>query len=136
MFSEQSLYTYKSRVLIERSPPPPAQIPTLLSGLRCVVFVCRQLFSAKLQTVPLNRPPTCPFIYSPLPKIFQPHLTYGLCMMQRAEIAQLVQRLATGSNLGGGEIFSSRLDWLWGPPSLLHNGYRIFPGDKAAGSSR
>ena len=28
-----------------------------------------------------------------------------------------------------GEIFR-RPDWPWGPPSLLYNGYRIFPGDK------
>ena len=37
-----------------------------------------------------------------------------------------------GSNLGGGEIFRSRPDRLWGPPSLLYNGYRVFQGGKAA----
>ena len=56
-------------------------------------------------------------------------------------IAQSVQRLATGrtireSNLGGGEIFLTRPDRPWGPPSLLYNGYRIFPGSKAAGAWR
>jgi hypothetical protein len=36
-----------------------------------------------------------------------------------------------GSNPGGGEIFRSRLDRPWGPPSLLYNGYRVsFPGVK------
>jgi hypothetical protein len=29
-----------------------------------------------------------------------------------------------GSNPGGGEIFRSRPHRLWGPPSLLYNGYR------------
>jgi hypothetical protein len=48
-----------------------------------------------------------------------------------------IQRLATGwtvrgSNPGGGEIFRTRPDWPWGPPSLLYNGYRAFPGGKAA----
>jgi len=30
----------------------------------------------------------------------------------------------------GGEIFFTYPDWAWGPPSLLYNGYRVFPGDK------
>jgi hypothetical protein len=57
----------------------------------------------------------------------------------RAGIAQSVQGLATGwtvrgSNPGGGEIFRSRPDWPWGPPSLLYNGYRVsFPGVKRRG---
>jgi len=58
-----------------------------------------------------------------------------------AAIAQSVQRLATGwtvrgSNSGGGEIFRTRPERPWGPPSLPYNRYRLFPGDKAAGSWR
>jgi len=34
-----------------------------------------------------------------------------------------------GSNPGGDEI-SARPDRPWGPPSLLYNGYRVFPGDR------
>jgi len=30
----------------------------------------------------------------------------------------------------GGEIFRNYPDRLWGPPSLLYNGYRFFPGGK------
>ena len=30
----------------------------------------------------------------------------------------------------GGEIFSTCPDWSWGPPSLLYNVYRVFPGGK------
>ena len=41
-----------------------------------------------------------------------------------------------GSNPGGGEIFHNRPDGSWGPPSLLYNGYRVFPGGKAAGAWR
>jgi hypothetical protein len=56
-----------------------------------------------------------------------------------AAIAQSVQRLATfwtvrGSNPGGGEIFSTRPDRPWGPPSLLYNGYWVIPGGKEAGA--
>jgi hypothetical protein len=50
-------------------------------------------------------------------------------------VAQTVQRLATdwtvrGSNSGGGEIFRTCQDRPWGPPSLLYNGYRVFPGGR------
>ena len=55
-----------------------------------------------------------------------------------SEIAQSVQRLATdwtvrGSIPGEGEIFLTRSDRPWGPPSLLYDGYGVFPGGKAAG---
>ena len=33
----------------------------------------------------------------------------------------------------GDEIFCICSDQPWGPPSLLYNGYRVFPGGKAAG---
>jgi len=35
-----------------------------------------------------------------------------------------------GWNSGGGEIFRICPDRSWGPPCLLYNGYRVFPGDK------
>ena len=35
-----------------------------------------------------------------------------------------------GSNPGRGEIFRTCPDRPWGPPSLLYNGYRIFPEGK------
>jgi hypothetical protein len=42
-----------------------------------------------------------------------------------------------GSNPGGGEISRTRRPYrTCGPPSLLYNGYRFFPGGKAAGSWR
>jgi hypothetical protein len=47
----------------------------------------------------------------------------------------LTTRLATGwtvweSNPGGGEIFRACPGRPWGPPSLLYNSYRVFPGGK------
>jgi len=30
----------------------------------------------------------------------------------------------------GGEVFRTSPDRPWGPPSLLYNGYRVFPGGK------
>ena len=55
-----------------------------------------------------------------------------------AGLAQSVQRLATGwavrgSNLGGGEIFRTRPDRPWAPPSLLYNEYGDFPEVKGPG---
>jgi len=38
--------------------------------------------------------------------------------------------MVRGSNPGGGEIFHTCPDRAWGPPSLLYNGYRVFPGGK------
>jgi hypothetical protein len=34
------------------------------------------------------------------------------------------------SNPGGGEIFRGCPNRPWGPPSLLYNGYRVFPGGR------
>jgi len=51
--------------------------------------------------------------------------------------------IATRYELGGpgiksrwGEIFRTCPDRSRGPPSLLYNGYRVFPGSKAAGAWR
>jgi hypothetical protein len=39
-----------------------------------------------------------------------------------------------GIEFGGGEIFRTRPDQPWGPPSLLYNGYRVsLPGTKRPG---
>ena len=59
------------------------------------------------------------------------HFTKGTVV----RVAQSVKRLASGravlgSNPGGGEIFRTCPDRPWGPPSLLYNGYRVFPGGK------
>jgi hypothetical protein len=35
-----------------------------------------------------------------------------------------------GSNPAGGEIFRTCPDRAWGPPNLLYNGSRVFPGGK------
>ena len=37
-----------------------------------------------------------------------------------------------GSNTGGGEIYRTCPDRLWGPHSPIYNGYRVIPGGKAA----
>jgi hypothetical protein len=53
-----------------------------------------------------------------------------------AGIAHSVQGLATGLDSAGIEcrwrlFFRTRPDRSWGLPSLLCNGYRVFPGGKA-----
>jgi len=37
-----------------------------------------------------------------------------------------------GSNPGRDEIFHTCPDRSWGPPSLLYNGYKVFPGGTGA----
>jgi len=34
----------------------------------------------------------------------------------------------------GGNTFCTTSDMPWGPPSFLYNGYRVMPGNKAAGA--
>jgi len=41
-----------------------------------------------------------------------------------------------GLNPDGGEIFRTRPDRPWGPPSLLYSEYRVSPSGKAAGACR
>ena len=41
-----------------------------------------------------------------------------------------------GSNPGGLKIFRTPSYRPWGPPTLLYNGYCVFPGDKVAGAWR
>ena len=52
-----------------------------------------------------------------------------------AGIATALRALGSGDRIPvGGEIFRTCPDRSWGPPSLLYNGYRLFPGGKAAGA--
>jgi len=49
------------------------------------------------------------------------------------------ERIATswtvwGSKTGGGEVFLTRPDRARDPPSLLYNGYRVFPGGRGVGA--
>jgi len=62
-------------------------------------------------------------------------LNQGYCInVGRDSAVGIVTRY--GSNPGRDEIFRTRSDRLWGPPSLLYNGYRVFPGGKVAGAWR
>jgi hypothetical protein len=61
---------------------------------------------------------------------FSPNTSVFALSVSWAAIAQSVQLLATGwtvrgSNPSGAEIFRSRPDRPWVPPSLLYNGYRV-----------
>jgi len=44
--------------------------------------------------------------------------------------------IVPGSKSGGSDIFRTRPDRRWGPPSLLYNAYGVLPGGKAAGAWR
>jgi len=69
---------------------------------------------------------------------FNKAFTYMLCALGPGSVVGIV----TGYGLDGpgiesrwGEIFRTCPDRPWGPPNLLYNGYRVFPGvgGKAAG---
>ena len=63
-----------------------------------------------------------------------PLTNFKLPLPSPTRVAQSVQRLTTGwtvrDRIPVGMRFSARPDRPWGPPSLLYNGYRVFPGDK------
>jgi len=51
-------------------------------------------------------------VLQPLPDLGLPHKTTGWAVWDRILV---------------GMRFSAPPDWPWGPPSLLYNGYRVFP---------
>jgi hypothetical protein len=62
-----------------------------------------------------------------------------ICALSDSMDAECRSDIATRYGLDGpgiesrwGEIFRTRLDQPWGPPSFLYNGYWVFPGGKAA----
>jgi len=76
-----------------------------------------------------------------------PHRPSAKCGEREKSLAQCAGRdssvgIATGYGMHGPRIesrwmiFRTPPDRLWGPPSLLHNGYRVFPEGKAAGAWR
>jgi hypothetical protein len=70
------------------------------------------------------------FLPNPSPLNFLQLVLYNLSSWM--EILSTTSKVR-GSNPGGGEIFSTRPDRPWGPPSLLYNGYRVIPGVKRPG---
>jgi hypothetical protein len=42
----------------------------------------------------------------------------------------VLQAGQSGDRIPVGARFSTCPDWPWGPPSLLYNGYPVFPGGK------
>jgi hypothetical protein len=79
------------------------------------------------------------FWYCRLFQILQVLYFYHYIFVFQYFFYMFVQNASTGwtirgSNPGGGEIFRSRPDRPWDPPSLLYNGYRVsFPGVKRPG---
>jgi hypothetical protein len=66
---------------------------------------------------------------------------YGCILRETGNSAQLWQNFEISAGVGGGEgvefpkpeIFRTRPDLPSGPPSLLYNVYRVFPGVKRPG---
>jgi hypothetical protein len=62
--------------------------------------------------------------------------TVGGGNMQSEAMEILVPNFIFPLTTCGGEIFRTRPDRSWNPPSFLYNGYQAFPGGKAAGAWR
>jgi hypothetical protein len=71
---------------------------------------------------------------STIPRPFSWYLSHYIdsATQKFIQIATRYRLDGQGSNPGRDEIFRTRPERPWGPPSLLSNGYRFFPADKAA----
>ena len=78
------------------------------------------------------------FLFQPFTGISAPKapVVCVSCRDSVVGIALATSWMDRGSNPGEGEIFCTCPDRPWVPPSLLYNGYRVFPGGKAAGAWR
>ena len=93
------------------------------SKLQRVVFYQEKLVLCCITTIVLAR------------IVFASEIILCIIIDMWAPLAQSAYRLTTGctvwgSNPGGGARFSACPDRHWGPPTLLYNGYRVFPGGK------
>ena len=55
------------------------------------------------------------------------------CLWRSSSLCNVFPSLLGPNTLTSTQIFRTRPDRSWGPPSLLYNGYRVFPWGKAAG---
>ena len=85
----------------------------------------RPLYSAEVSRNPLNKG----FLMFIIPFYLSRNIFYNV-----GPVAQSIYRLATGwairDRIPVGTRSSARPNRPWGPPSLLYNGYRVFPGGK------
>jgi hypothetical protein len=64
------------------------------------------------------------------------NIVVGSVRCRRSSVGIEIRCGLDGSNPGWGEIFRTHPHQRWGPPSFLHNGYRVFSGGKATGTWR
>jgi len=66
---------------------------------------------------------------------FQTAFCFTQCLILVGSVSKASYGLdGPGIESRWGEIFRTRPDRPWGPPSLLYNVYWVFPGGKAAGA--
>jgi len=139
---------------VHNNPPPVPPIPSQMNSVNATQFYCFRFIlilsshlrpslkrSLSLRISHQNPVCTCPLshtCYMPRLSLFFVTIIFGEQYKSCSQVAQSVQRLATSwavrrSNPVVGEIFLTCPDRPWGPPSLLYNGYRVFPWGKTAG---
>ena len=103
-------------------------LPVVYTHISAVGFEsCKFFWDSQFDICPIN---VCP-------------VQYGLQMWIYLNIFICSVAIGTRHRLHGPGIefqwgwdFPHPQDWPWNPPSLLHNGYRVIPGSKAAGKWR
>jgi hypothetical protein len=68
-------------------------------------------------------------LISAVQSLFELYALWTLYILKSYEYKNYLSQVR-GSHPGGGEIFRTCPDGIWGPPSLLYNGYRVFPRGK------
>ena len=88
---------------------------------------CKLTWDSQFDICPIN---VCPVVYGLQMWIYLTIFIYSIGRATRHKLH------GPGIEFQWGWDFPDPQDRHWGPPSLLYNGYRVIPGDKAAGAWR
>jgi len=103
-------------------------VHTILHRKNCVYLCIYDMYHILLPLGHTYESMDCKYIWTYMYVLVEKHWQSGLG--SSVGIATDYGLDGPGSNPDGDEIFRTCPHWPWGPPSLLYNVYRVFPGGK------